>query len=260
MCELFGLSANKVVKISFTWRGFRRRGRIHRDGWGVAWYLDGGLVGLVKEPRPAPSSPIAGLLLGGVRSRVVVSHVRLASRGGVSYVNTHPFVRRFLGRDWVFAHNGDVSGIVGRPGYGLRWCSPAGDTDSEYAFCYLLERLRDSGAVRRGVERLSRELWETAEDVGTSGKFNFLLSDGTHLFAYSNREGTLYYLKRHPPHLGSVGLADEDYEARLEELKAPDERAVIVATKPLTDEDWSPVRPHTLHAFRDGDPVLSVGG
>ena len=103
MCELFGLSSNRAVKISFTWRGFRRRGSNHRDGWGVAWYLDGGLAGLVKEPRPAPESPIARLMVQGVRSRIVISHVRLASQGKISYVNTHPFIRRLWNRDWVVA-------------------------------------------------------------------------------------------------------------------------------------------------------------
>ena len=99
MCELYGVSSNKVVGVSFTWRGFVKRGRVHRDGWGVAWYLDNGLAGVVKEPRPAPDSPIARLMTQGVRSKIVISHVRWASRGDVSYVNTHPFVRRIWSRD-----------------------------------------------------------------------------------------------------------------------------------------------------------------
>jgi len=105
MCELFGLSSNHDVPISFTWHGFLGRGRIHHHGWGVAWYLGGGVC-LVKEPRPAPESPIARLLINGIRSSTVISHVRLASQGGPSYVNTHPFVRKLIDREWVFAHNG----------------------------------------------------------------------------------------------------------------------------------------------------------
>lgn len=80
MCELFALLSNKTVRISFSWRGFRKRGSEHYDGWGIAWYLDSSLAGLVKEPRPAPESPIARIMIQGVRSRIVVSHVRRASR------------------------------------------------------------------------------------------------------------------------------------------------------------------------------------
>lgn len=256
MCELFGLSSNRAVKISFTWRGFRKRGRIHRDGWGVAWYLDGGLAGLVKEPKPAPESPIARLMVQGVRSRIVISHVRLASQGKISYVNTHPFIRRLRNRDWVFAHNGTVSGIIRNPSYRLEWCHPVGETDSEYAFCYILEKL--SGLRDRGLESLAVRLWGLAEEIGRHGKFNFLLSNGEYLFAYMNEEETLHYLLRHPPHQGLIKLLDEDYEVRLEELKAPDEHAAIVATEPLTDEEWDSMNPGTLYVFYNGDLLLTV--
>ena len=67
MCELFGLSSYHDVPISFTWRGFLGKGRIHRHGWGVAWYLGDG-VGLIKEPKPSPESPIARLLVNGIKS------------------------------------------------------------------------------------------------------------------------------------------------------------------------------------------------
>ncbi len=42
-------------------------------------------------------------------------------------------------------------------------------------------------------------------------------------------------------------LLDEDHEVMLEELKAPDEYAAIIATEPLTNEEWSPMNPGTLY-------------
>ncbi len=256
MCELFALSSNKAVRISFTWRGFRKRGRIHREGWGVAWYLDGGLAGLVKEPKPAPESPIARLMAQGIKSRIVVSHVRWASQGDISYVNTHPFVRRLWDRDWVFAHNGTLLGLDENSDYELKWCHPIGETDSEHAFCYILEEL--SSLQDRGLGNLAAKLWELADRIGRRGKFNFLLSNGEYLFAFMNRRGTLHYLLRHPPHRGVVRLLDKDYEVRLEELKSQDEYAAIVATEPLTDEEWNPMNPGTLYVFRNGDLLLIV--
>ncbi|MHA1616451.1 MAG: class II glutamine amidotransferase [Candidatus Njordarchaeales archaeon] len=261
MCELFGLCANKPVDISFSWRGFRKRGQANPDGWGVAWYVDeeGKLVGLVKEPRPAPESSIARLLARGVKSHIIVSHVRFASRGGESYVNTHPFVRKFRGRDWVFAHNGTVTSIMNDPAFGLRTFIPAGETDSEYAFCYILEHLnRVSSEVLEDVLSLAKHIWKAATKIGRHGKFNFLLSNGTLLFAFSNRRGTIHYLLRHPPHVGYARLLDEDFKIDLGLVKAPDEAAVLIATRKLTNENWVPLSSNELVVAYKGDIILRI--
>ena len=97
-----------------------------------------------------------------------------------------------------------------------------------------------------------------ADRMDSYGKFNFLLSNGEHLFTYMNREGTLPYLLRHPPRKEVARLLDEDYEVMLEELKAPDEYVAIIATKPLTDEEWSPMNQGTLYMFHKGDLPLKV--
>jgi len=89
MCELFVLSSNKVVGVRFTWRGFLKRGRKHRDGWGVAFYRDGTAI-VIKEPLPAPNSNMAKILrdTNYVRSNIVISHVRKGTKGGKTYANT----------------------------------------------------------------------------------------------------------------------------------------------------------------------------
>ena len=76
-------------------------------------------------------------------------------------MNTHPFVRRLWDRDWIFAHNCTVSGIIEEPGHRLGWCHPVGETDSEYVFCYILEKL--SSLHDRGLESLAVRLWSLAE-------------------------------------------------------------------------------------------------
>jgi len=257
MCELFGLSANRDVSISFTWRGFLKRGRLNYHGWGVAWYLDK-YVGLVKEPKPAHKSPIARLLVNGVEGHIVISHVRFASQGGPSYVNTHPFVRKLHDYEWVFAHNGDVSGIINKPGFKLKCYFPVGETDSEYAFCYIMDNLRKLGDDVESIIRVSRIIWNLANKIGSYGKFNFLLSNSDYLFAYMNRPNTLHYLLRHPSHKGRVKLIDEDFEVKLEEIKEPNELAALIATKPLTNEDWKPFELNTLYVFHKGDVIMKV--
>ena len=156
----------------------------------------------------------------------------------------------------MFAHNGTLLGLDENPDYELKWCHPIGETDSEHAFCYILEEL--SSLQDRGLENLATKLWGLANRISGHGKFNFLLSNGEHLFAYMNREDTLHYLLRHPPHRGVVRLLDEGYEVMLGELKAPDEYAAIIATEPLTDEEWNPMTPGTLYVFHNGDLLLAV--
>ncbi|MFO7909928.1 MAG: class II glutamine amidotransferase, partial [Halomonas sp.] len=45
MCELMGMSANVPTDICFSFAGFLHRGGgtgPHRDGWGIAFYEEGG--------------------------------------------------------------------------------------------------------------------------------------------------------------------------------------------------------------------------
>jgi len=257
MCELFGLSANREVSISFTWRGFLKRGERNYDGWGVAWYTGDGLC-MVKEPRPSTKSPVARLLVDGIRGSIVISHVRFATHGKVSYVNTHPFARELYGREWVFAHNGSVKEIMYRDEFAPRLYTPCGKTDSEYAFCYMMDHLKMMGTAVNSIIMLSKAIWKMANKIGKYGKFNFLLSNGRFLFAYMNIAGTLHYVVRRPPHSGYVHLVDEDFSIKLEEIKDPSEIAALIATKPLTDEKWREFEPNTLYVFEGGELILKV--
>jgi glutamine amidotransferase len=256
MCELFGLTCNKPVGVGFTWRGFLARGFKHKNGWGVAFYPDGLSACVIKEPKPSTDSPMAKFLKSAniVRSRIVISHVRTASRGGVVYRNTHPFVRELFGREWVFAHNGTITGEMPKP----RFYEPIGETDSEHAFCLILDRLRDLG---RGASL--HEVAEAVEDEARklsklSNKFNFLMSNGDYLFAFRSEAGSLHYTVRAPPHEAIVKLADEDFEVDLSDVKGRDEVASIVATKELTiGEVWMSLPSERLMIFKDGLPYLA---
>lgn len=253
MCELFGICSNKSVKINFTLRGFIRRGTKHRSGWGVGWYLrnkDGKTyAALVKEPRSSINSPIARLLKDGIESHIVISHVRYATKGKERYVNTHPFVRAFGEDEWIFAHNGTVS----IEGFHLEKYHPIGDTDSEYAFCYILDNLQEN----LKLNDFFRKLYGIVKKIGKCGEFNFLMSNGKYLFAHTTNK-KLYYLRRHPPHTGIIKLKDEDFEISLEEMKGEDEYVVLLATVPLTDENWIKLENRKIYVFSDGDPILRI--
>ncbi len=231
---------------------------MHRDGWGVAFYRDGTAI-IIKEPLPAPESSMAKILrdTGYVWGNIVISHVRLTTGSRRSYANTHPFKRELYGREWVFAHNGDVGKIMESDEYKLTYYNPVGETDSEYAFCYIMDRLREAGRNSLSNPYLVRNVLEnTANKIQEFGKFNFLLSDGKYLYAYMSRTGQLHYVFRHPPHTRTVELMDEDFEVDLGEIKSPDEKATLIATRPLTrGEKWHEFPLRKVLIFSDGEPL-----
>ena len=111
MCELFALSARWPATVALSFEAFSKRGgdtAHHADGWGVAFY-EGRDARLVREPAPASSSACVRLLQDHPpRSNLVLSHIRRATRGGISLANTQPFARELGGQLHVFAHNGDL--------------------------------------------------------------------------------------------------------------------------------------------------------
>jgi predicted glutamine amidotransferase len=167
----------------------------------------------------------------------------------VNLANTHPFVRELWGRHWVFAHNGTVKNAkklrLGR-------YRPIGTTDSEHAYCHLLDRLRTSFD---GYPRRVSDLWEAVADIGASigkrGSFNFLLGDGRHLFARCATK--LAYLIRKAP-FGRACLSDDDVSIDFGTVTTPRDRVAIVSTIPLThDETWTRGEPGNLWVFDRGE-------
>ena len=145
MCELLAVSASQPTRLTFSLHTLASRGGeagTTRDGWGVAFY-QGDDVALFREPAAAGTSPLVRYLESqGPSTNLAISHIRHATQGAVQLSNTQPFVRELGGRTHVFAHNGDLSGIDSNEALSMGAYRPVGQTDSEHAFCALLERLR----------------------------------------------------------------------------------------------------------------------
>jgi glutamine amidotransferase len=260
MCELLGIASSVPIDIAFSFSGFVLRGGQtgpHADGWGVALY-EGAFARTFLDDRPAFLSPLARFLHDNpIETRLAVAHIRKKTRGPTRLANTHPFVRVFERRHLVFCHNGTLPGVYTRR---LAAESPLGDTDSEHAFCWLLERLRDT--FPRGLPddtiELANALFILANDLGSEGIFNFLLADGQRLFARCGDR--LSHIVRRPP-LGRATLVDAELVVNFEEVLHGVGTLAVAATEPLTrDEDWVQATPGTLLAFEDGDLVTSLAG
>lgn len=250
MCELLGMNANVPTDILFSFRGFSRRGGAtgpHADGWGIAFYERRGCR-LFHDPTPSAQSAMAEFIRGfPIQSKNVIAHIRKASRGRVCVENTHPFHRELWGRIWVFAHNGIVHRVKRRP---LRWYQPIGTTDSEHAFCYLMGVVRREFRALPSLSRLHGVVAKVAAELGALGEFNFLLSDSRALFAHCSTN--LVSLERRAPFARAV-LADDDFEIDFSQVATPRDRAVIVATAPLTtNESWRAIAPKHLEMFVNG--------
>ena len=103
-----------------------------------------------------------------IKSEVVIGHIRHANVGKVSLVNTHPFVRELWGQHWCFAHNGQLADF--EPPKGIY--RPVGDTDSERAFCDLLNRIRLDFPDRCPPDNLLPVLLGACVEYRRKGVFN----------------------------------------------------------------------------------------
>ncbi|KEO55268.1 class II glutamine amidotransferase [Thioclava pacifica] len=251
MSELLAISSRLPTNVGFSLERLARRGGGEgplRDGWGVALYQDRD-VALLREPRAAAESELVRFIERQTPpSTLVISHIRLATRGAPALHNTQPFIRELGGRVHVFAHNGDMPGIVVGgdvpPGRFL----PVGESDSERAFCLLLDQLEApwraaEGATPPLAERLGLVAGFAAE-LRRLGPVNFLYADGETLFAHAHRRRQADGAIR-PPGLHVLERRCESEEPALDgagmTLTGAAQEVCLLASVPLSDAPWQPL-------------------
>lgn len=253
MCQLLGMNANTPTDVMFSFAGLAQRADEHKDGFGIAFFEGRGLR-LFIDPASARASPLAQMVKDyPIRSEHVIAHIRKATVGAVALQNCHPFVRELWGRYWVFAHNGDLKNLD-LPLHGH--FRPVGDTDSEHAFCWLMQELAKAHAAVPTVPELTHTLSELLPRAARCGSFNLLLSNGQALWAHASTK--LHWVVRQHP-FGAATLADEDLRVDFAALTTPADRVAVVATEPLTaDECWTAMAPGELQVFVDGAPLIAA--
>ena len=254
MCQLLGMNCNIPTDICFSFAGFQARGGatdVHSDGWGIAFF-EGKGTRIFLEPKPSCTSPVAELVSQyPIRSTNVIAHIRKATQGVIGLENTHPFMRELWGRYWFFAHNGNLLNF--QPDLDGSFL-PVGLTDSERAFCWLLQELRRSfGSHAPERADLFARIHALTLEITSHGEFNFLLSNGDCLFAHASTK--LSYIVRQAP-FAQAHLKDQDITVDFSDVTSPDDRVAVIATLPLTDnEPWTMMPAGTLWWFEEGTPV-----
>jgi len=262
MCELFCLSGRLPTRANLSLHTFARRGGYGGsaiDGWGLAFH-DGRDVRLYKEPEPAGDSAWLAFIEGRrLPSRIILSHIRRAVQGAVSLVNTQPFARELGGHMHIFAHNGRLADIENRHAGEWRRFQPLGQTDSEVAFCILLERLSalwGDGAAPPPLHNRLQTITQFAREIRELGPANFLYTDGDALFAHGHRRSQadgrinppgLWRLKR-----GCAVDVDALAASGVTIRDTPGQDLTLIASVPLTEEAWVP--------FAEGEIVVTRNG
>ena len=268
MCELLAMSSLRATQLSLsleTLSSHSGSADNTRDGWGVAYY-QGKDVALFREPRAASDSPLARYLESqGPSTTLAISHIRRATHGEVALANTQPFIRELAGNVHVFAHNGDLPGIEQSGIRVAEWYRPIGTTDSEHAFCALLERLRDAYAQSSRTPPLQQRLdivAAFAADLRTLGPANFLYADGDTLFAHSHRRIQPATGSIAPPGLHILSRrrvqTQTDVDVGAVSIAPGLQEVVLVASVPLSDESWRPLAEGEVVAISSGQLRESI--
>ena len=254
MCQLLGMNCATPTDITFSFRGFSQRAGItsdHSDGFGIAFFEDKACR-LFVDNQSAVESPIAELIRNyPIKSRNVIAHIRKATQGKINLENSHPFSRELWGRQWIFAHNGDLQDF--HPRLSGRF-TPVGNTDSERAFCYLLDQLVNRfGYDEPSLTQVFDLLVEISPTIAEHGTFNFCLSNGQALFSYAVTK--LHWLVRAYP-FQPAQLIDLDVEVDFSQVTTAEDCVAVITTEPLTqNETWMAFQPGEMILFQHGRPI-----
>jgi glutamine amidotransferase len=252
MCEILAANFNKPARVAGIMPIFQSRAKGNPHGWGFARVERGSPEGDVwsveKEPVTAVTSERATAIANDPNwvSDVVLGHVRFASQGAHTYLNTHPFERTYRDRNWVFAHNGTLWGLI-EPD--KLTCPVEGQTDSEQLLCSIIT----------AFERLDLDFYDFEElesilnTFNNDGSMNLVFSDGASVFAYKDKSAA-FGLDISPaaPLIadGFLSAADGN-DADLE--------GFVVTTHGLTNhKSWEPIAPGSLLVFSGGKILYGV--
>lgn len=246
MCELFAVSTDQPINLRYELRAFAKHGGgefRNRDGWGIMFAQEHDAY-LFKEPAAADTSPLEKLVDShSPPSRLVMAHIRLATAGGALLANTHPFRRARYGRVLHFAHNGSLPGLRQRYARTEVAANCLGDTDSEFAFLLLLERLLPLEPAATPQQRFEVFRRFCAE-MRKEGTANFLFTDGEQLFVHSDRRRSLvdgaFGPARSPGlHMRNLDPDEDTWATRGAQMEQTPENCVLVASVPLDKRNWT---------------------
>jgi len=266
VCRLFALHAGHRDVAAEFWlldapTSIARQSDRNADGYGLAALTSRRGMILIRNPVQASEDPAYRHVARRLDASEMLVHLRYASTGGVSLMNTHPFSQD--GR--LFAHNGvlgDLDRIEAR--LGANRAMVMGDTDSERFFALITLAIREAGGdVRVGIVAAVREVIAEYELYS----LNFVLGDIGHIWAFRYPQHNPLHLHRRPRG-GPSGAAplDETDAAGTLRLHSDDGAVaplVVIASERISEEPgWEEIQPGELVHIGpdlkvDREPIVS---
>jgi glutamine amidotransferase len=154
------------------------------------------------------------------------------------------------GRNWTYAHNGQLKDFLTE--LPINYHIPVGSTDSEHAFCWILDQLHlKFGAEKAQAEVLFSFIASLANRIDKLGVANIIITDGEYLFAYCSNN--LHFLTRRAP-FGNASLIDAEMVVDFQKETTCNDIVTVIATQPLTDDEkWHKMLPGQWQLFRLGE-------
>lgn len=217
MCRIFGFRSVLFSKVHSSLvsaeNALMGQSSRHPDGWGLVYYI-ADTPHVVKSTVTAESDFLFKHVSGIVTSQTVLAHIRKATHGKLTLLNTHPFQ---YGR-WTFAHNGNIKNfdlvkknLLEEVSKEMRpFC--LGETDSEVIFHLILTYINklfplhdpqpDLNLVMQGISNAMVRICEIVGElsiketgVPTENYLTFVLSNGPIMIAMNG--GMSLYFSTH---------------------------------------------------------------
>lgn len=263
MCRLFGMHAGPAAVSATFWLidapdSLEAQSHRNPDGAGVGCFTADGAPELHKQPMAAWQDPAFSTASRDLAGTTFVAHVRYASTGSLSTVNTHPF----LADGRLFAHNGVVQGLDELDAHLVEIDARQrvlGQTDSERVFALIAaETRRCDRDVTAGLTAAIGWIGRTLPLYAV----NLVLSSASDLWALRYPDThDLFVLER--PAGGtdtSSHLVAHSRHINAHSTDLTSRPAVIVASEPMDDDPaWRPLGPgELLHVGPDLVPHSST--
>ena len=182
----------------------------HPDGWGVGYYVEG-TPHLIRSTNCAMEDQLFLKVSGVVSSNTVLAHIRKATQGNQTILNSHPFQ---YGK-WIFAHNGNIKNFQDKREELLKLVDLElkryilGTTDSELIFYVILTHIKEYHSLKdhhipleqmklyidkalRKITAITGLPTHRNDPTPTENYFSFILTNGTKMIAVNGGQDLFY--------------------------------------------------------------------